>query len=649
MAARHNPHAERRQYIRLDSVFPVQFKLVASDGSALSDWLQGYTHNVSFAGMQLDSTHINEQCAALLAEGSASLLLKIEMPLASPVTEATARIAWVRDLRRENGKCSIGLTYAGILPHHQKRIVRYARAKRLFAPVAQALIVALALGLAVNWYVNIKLVEGNRLLVEQLVQILRESTTAKNKIQQISREKEQLQLNIQALQARIQGIEEERAGLGLKIKEEALAAQDRIKQLNDQVDALTREKAGFQDQLIAVQHKENAVTEELLRLDQKKVVLEKANFDKMYRWLAVHQNPRTGLVMSFEGAPEVQGWAFTYDQSLAAQAYMHFSDLERARRVLDFYDRKAKKVDGLFVNAYYTNDGAPAEYIVHCGPNLWIGMAALQYTAKTKDPRFVKLAEDTARAVIKLQSEDAQGGLRGGPQVSWYATEHNLDAYAFFNMLVGITGKPEYKQARDKILEWLVLHAYDAPETPVKRGKGDATIATDTYAWSIAAIGPEKLAGLNMNPDKIIEFAEEQCSVKTELVHPDGQRIPLRGFDFAPQRHSARGGVVSSEWTAQMIISLRLMSAYYDRQGIQTKALAYQSKADQYLIELCKMIIASPSPTGQGEGCLPYASVDFVDTGHGWMTPKGKSTGSVSGTAYTLFAYYNYNPLELKQ
>jgi hypothetical protein len=60
------------------------------------------------------------------------------------------------------------------------------------------------------------------------------------------------------------------------------------------------------------------------------------------------------------------------------------------------------------------------------------------------------------------------------------------------------------------------------------------------------------------------------------------------------------------------------------------------------------MIISSSSPTGQGESCLPYATQDFVDTGHGWMTPKGNSTGSVAGTAYAFFAYYGYNPLELK-
>jgi len=151
-----------------------------------------------------------------------------------------------------------------------------------------------------------------------------------------------------------------------------------------------------------------------------------------------------------------------------------------------------------------------------------------------------------------------------------------------------------------------------------------------------------------MNPDKIMEFAEENCAVEVSFVRPDGQSVKIRGFDFAAQSHIARGGVVSSEWTAQMIIAFKIMGEYYHKKGMDNKALSYEEKADDYMSELCNMIISSPSPSGQGAGCLPYASVDFVDTGHGWMTPKGKATGSVSGTAYALFAYHNYNPLQLK-
>ncbi|MBU2257551.1 MAG: hypothetical protein KJ926_00350, partial [Candidatus Omnitrophica bacterium] len=191
-------------------------------------------------------------------------------------------------------------------------------------------------------------------------------------------------------------------------------------------------------------------------------------------------------------------------------------------------------------------------------------------------------------------------------------------------------------------------HTYDPDDIPIKRGKGDSTIATDTYAWSIAAIGPQKLEELGMNPDKIMEFAEEACGVEVSFVRPEGQTVKIKGFDFAPQKHLSRGGVVSSEWTAQMTLSFKIMAGYYNKKNMPAKSRVYETKANEYLEQLWNMIISSPSPSGQGEGCLPYATLDSADTGHGWFTPKGKYTGSVSGTSYTLFAYNNFNPLQLE-
>jgi hypothetical protein len=658
-----DPQAERRQYVRLDSVFPVQFRLFALDGvTPLSDWLQGYTHNIGKGGILLHVHELSPDLALLVRTQQTKVSLKIEMPLNRPVVAAQATIAWMQDKTPEAQKFALGLSYVEIEHLSKMRLIRYALMKKRLVPFFAIVIAALVIALGFNAYINVKLIQGNKALVAQLIEILRESTSAKQKIKDISRDKEDAQRSLQTLQVRIQTLEEERTRQEFKVQEAEKAktvleeqakgdlakATDRIRALNEMIDKLTKDKTGFQDQLIILQQKENTVTEELLRLDQKKVDLEKANFDKMYRWLTVHQNPRTGLVMSYEGDRNLQDWAFIYDQSLVIQTYVNFSDLERAKKILDFFNKRAKRVDGMFVNAYYVNDGSPAEYIVHSGPNIWVGIAALRYTKKTGDTHFLALAEDIARAIIKIQFQDPDGGIRGGPSTNWYATEHNLDAYAFFNMLYVITNKDAYLQARDKIQQWLAVHSYDKPEVPIKRGKGDSTIATDTYAWSIAALGPEKLSELGMNSDKILEFAQNNCGVEVEYAAADGKKVNIKGFDFALQQHAARGGVISTEWTAQMIIAYRIMADYYRAKDVQTKALAYEKIADEYLASLCTMIISSPSPTGQGEGCLPYASSESVDTGHGWITPKGKTTGSVSGTAYTIFAYYNYNPLALR-
>ena len=53
-----------------------------------------------------------------------------------------------------------------------------------------------------------------------------------------------------------------------------------------------------------------------------------------------------------------------------------------------------------------------------------------------------------------------------------------------------------------------------------------------------------------MNPDKIMEFAEENCLVTVSFRRPSGEVIQARGFDFAKVRHSPRGGVISCEWIA---------------------------------------------------------------------------------------------------
>jgi len=644
------PGLERRKYIRLDSVFPVSFQLLSLDGRQIfSEWVQGFTNNIGRGGICLAINQLAPDLAKILKHGVAKVSLKIEIPLNREPVTAVAKVSWIKDPAEASHKYLVGLTYEQINLDQNNKIMRYARMRKLFVPVVLGIIFVVSIGLSLNTYINIKLIRGNKALVEQLVKIVQESSVAKQKIKMIAKEKEDLQLRIQASQLEIKNVEEEKKNLENAGNLEKAQAVKKIQELSSLIEKLSQDRVSLQEQMINIQHKEIVVTEELLRLDETKSHLEKANIDHMYQWLKVHQNPRTGLVASFEGDSDIANWAFTYDQSLAVQAYANFGDFERARKILDFYDKKAKRINGMFLNAYYASDGLPVEYVMHSGPNIWLGIAILQYTKKTQDYSYLRLAEDIAQLIIDLQNQDQGGGIRGGPEVNWFSTEHNLDAYAFFGMLDKISDKQVYRKAKDKVLDWLVQHAYDKVDIPIRRGKGDSSIATDTYAWAIAAIGPEKLLGLGMNPDRILEFVEQNCQVEVSYIRPEGKNVKIKGFDFAPQRNLARGSVVSSEWSAQMVLAFKIVGDFYYHKNMIAKARSYKSKAEEYLVELGKMIISSPSPSGQGESCLPYATQDFVDTGHGWMTPKGKSTGSLAGTAYTIFAYYNYNPLELKE
>ncbi|MDD5730039.1 MAG: hypothetical protein PHN57_02810, partial [Candidatus Omnitrophica bacterium] len=641
-----------RKYIRLDTVMPVQFRILSPDGSYfLSEWQQGFSNNIGKNGLCLTVNNLSGPLAAIIKAERVKLLIEVENPLTKFSMSVRTSVRWTKEIpNKEHNRYLIGLHYERIDQAFNKRLMRYVWLKKLFVPTAVLAVIIMGLAFAIDSYINVRLIRGNKALVEHLVGILQESVIAKQKIKDINRDKENLQLKMQTLEIRIQSLAEEKKKLEEGAKLEEFLNTKKIDEMKTKIEQLSREKDPLQEQLIKLQHKESAVTEQLLQLDEKKAVIEKANFDKMYKWLTIHQNPRTGLVMSFEGDSDISNWGFIYDQSLVAQAYTYFSDFERAKKILDFFAKRAKRRDGMFFNAYYVSDGSPVEYIIHSGPNIWLGIALLHYTKKAQDTRYLRLAEEIAQAIGALQDrENCEGAICGGPNTSWFSTEHNLDAYAFFNMLYEITGKKIYMERRDKILDWLLKYIYAKPDIPIMRGKGDATIATDTYAWSIASIGPKKLAESGMDPDKILEFAEQNCAVEVEYLRPEGNIIKVKGFDFAAQRHLARGGVVSTEWTAQMVLSFKIMAEYYHKKDMESKARTYENKADEYLAQLGSMVISSPSPSGQGEGCLPYASSDSVDTGHGWATPKGNATGSVSGTVYTLFSYYSYNPLELKE
>jgi len=639
---------EKRKYVRLDTVFPVLFRLECPDRKRfISAWLQGFTNNLSKGGICLSVNNLDSELAKALEEKKVKVSLEIELPISRRPISAGARVVWVETVHNVPNKYLIGLCYEEINPLQNKKLMNYIWARKFVIPVSLTLIILLIAGVIFNAFINMKLADGNRLLSGQLVEAIQESSLAKQKVQSVSKERSDLEGKIAALKESIQRIELEKKILVDSSSEQVQEQSGKIEELNSRIQQLFKEKSGLQEKLILAQNIESTVSEELNRIDKKKATLEKASIDRMYKWVQVHQNNHTGLVMSFEGDKDIKDWAFTYDQSLVAQAYVLFDDFDRAYKLFDFFKNKAKKKDGLFYNAYSVGDGEPAEYVINSGPNIWLGIAVAQYTYKTQDRSYLSMAEDIAQQIINLQKHDVDGGIRGGPGIEWYATEHNLDAYAFFDMLYKLTGKQKYLEARDTALTWLEKHTYDQEDIPIKRGKGDSVIATDTYAWSIAAVGPEKLERLGMSPDKIMDFAESKCSVTVSYLRPDGQTIKIKGFDFASERHLSRGGVVSSEWTAQMVIAFKMMAAYYFKKGMTVKGRNYQIKADEYLASLGSMIISSPSPSGQGGSCLPYATQDFVDTGHGWFTPKGKSTGSVSGTVYTMFAYYNYNPLEL--
>jgi hypothetical protein len=612
---------DQRKFIRLNNVFPVEFSVVCSPEDLLDMfWQQGYTCNVSRGGICLETVFSDEETVRRLQGGKAYFELRIRIPLSYPPVTARAEAVWLeKDDNGIPGKCRIGLKFISADPVELGRMVGHARRLKYAASAGAGVLIFLFLALAASGWYNLKLRLANETLVNDLVAAQQQEGNAGEAMEEIIEEGALILREVEKYtgdEAGRRKLENIYAGLA-----------ERGDRVSDQLNVLTRKKGG----------------------------LRKTVVEKMRLWLQSHQHVSTGLVLSFEGdVGIIKDWAFIYDQALAAHVFLSSGDGGRARKILNFFNQRAKGDFQGFHNGYYYDSGEVAESTVHCGPNIWVAIAALQYIHKTGDKYYLPLARKVTDWLITIQDRDPAGGLKGGPEFSWFATEHNLDAYALFNMMHEMTGEDKYRAAKEKVLSWLktyamVPHSVNYKSPPVNRGRGDATVATDTYAWSLAALGPEKLEAMGMDPEEIMKFAEEHCAVEVKFERPSGAVLDVRGFDFAKYAHMPRGGLVSPEWTSQMIVSFRILSRYFARKEDVYKAKYYEGKAEMYLNELNKLIISSPSARGQGEGCLPYATLPDADTGHGWNTPSGTRTCSIAGTAYMIMAVNQWNPLMLEK
>jgi len=663
-------NTDQRQYIRLKVIFPVEFQFLDPEtGGSICDIKQGFTRDVGKGGICLEVNNIEEGFEDILKAQKAKLDLRLHIPLGDRETKAIATIAWYKKIKSGYpNKYIIGLSFIDIDPREHSRIYFHARRMRLTPKVVSIVTLSLIAALMYFYAADFSLRRENKRLVRELVEFSGARSSLEKDLMKFDLEHKKAEERLFENQQRTQEYEKQveeliKLSAELKRKDELLQyfEQDRT-QAKEKLKRAISEKHKLSQEVTNLSKYSEYLTQRISRLSKKRVTaednlkdllssfehVEEKGITSMYKWIKNHQNKFTGLVVSYEGDKNLEDLAFSYDQSLAAQSFTLMGDQDNARQILDFYYKdKAKKIYGVFANAYDAYTGSVVEYTVHAGPNIWLGIAMLQYGNKFRDEKYLSVAEDIADWLIGLQKEDAEFGIRGGPDFTWFSTEHNLDAYAFFAMLYEITQEDKYLIAQKRTFEWLKNNAFDRKRGRLNRGKGDATIATDTFAWAIAAIGPKLLKESGMDPDQIIDFAETNCLVTTSYKRPSGEEIEITGFDFGKFEHMPRGGIVSTEWTAQMVVALKIMEKYHKGLNDYTKEKYYKRRADFYLSELEKMVIISPSKVGQGEGCLPYATQDNADTGHGWKAPAGSRTGSTAGTSYTIFASRNYNPLML--
>jgi len=125
--------------------------------------------------------------------------------------------------------------------------------------------------------------------------------------------------------------------------------------------------------------------------------------------------------------------SWTYDSAVTAVAFEETGNVAQAQQLLDQL-KALQRTDGSIDFAFNTATGQSIPEF-RTGTIAWTGLAAADYRAATCSSSYDAVAYGAAKWLLSEQlvspSAPAYGLIRGGPDVTWVSTQHNLIARAF--------------------------------------------------------------------------------------------------------------------------------------------------------------------------------------------------------------------------
>jgi 3-dehydroquinate dehydratase len=365
-----------------------------------------------------------------------------------------------------------------------------------------------------------------------------------------------------------------------------------------------------------------------------------------------HNKNDLGFMISYapiNSTPEFEAIAekaaFTYDNAVAALAFIALDDRERAKQIVDTLVAAQKRdrffQDGRIRNTY--KGGAfdpesshfllPGRYdetsgswqetefnvSTHTGNVAWAMLALLGYYESYGGEEYLKSAIAMGEW-IEQNCRDRQGtGYTAGytgweeqqQKLSYKSTEHNLDLYAAFTRLYLLTGEPAWQERADSAREF-VLTMRDRHTGHFWTGTEEdgVTIYREVIPLDAQAWAPLALKATAQSNWQCLKYAQQHHSVKA-------------GFDFNQDRDG-----VWYEGTAQM-------------------ALAYQETNQP---EKAEAVLAMLKAGQEPSGGMPTSDRNTLTTG--FIQPDGNPwlyfrSLHVGATAWTVLAEQGVNPFWL--
>jgi hypothetical protein len=180
-------------------------------------------------------------------------------------------------------------------------------------------------------------------------------------------------------------------------------------------------------------------------------------------------------------------WSWTYDSAVAATAFSAVGQRAQATRLLDQLAALQRR-DGAIEFAFDVRTGESSR-LIRSGSVAFAGIAFVDSGQGSGDKTYLDNARLAADYLLSLRSDD--GLVRGGPDVKWASTQHNLLTFIF---LANLSQRLEdlgdgdaagrYREAAEGIAKGIdsELVVRDKGLLHFRQGRNDDIIPLDTQA-----------------------------------------------------------------------------------------------------------------------------------------------------------------------
>ncbi|MCD1260950.1 IPT/TIG domain-containing protein [Paenibacillus athensensis] len=379
--------------------------------------------------------------------------------------------------------------------------------------------------------------------------------------------------------------------------------------------------------------------------------------DRAYTWLKAQQDLTTGfalegLVDSFDdwwNATDRRQIVYTYDQAVAAIAFMLKNDRTRAEKVLDKMVA-IQDPDGSWINSYWWN-GYGEEIRKHVGPVAWVVMAYMDYEKMYGSTKYQASAKKALDWIVTFQKSN--GAISGGmttwdangawtPEV-WSSTEHNEDVY---NILKYYAGKfsdrtTTYNNAANSAKSFLDNVVWN---DTLKRWNGgwknntntiDPFVPMDVNPWGVLALG---LSGTR-NYAASLSYVDNSNGNGTSPSSPKyAQTLPYNGttisaYDFDWQSDCAAAFTQTGAPNGNLCADIWFEGSAF--MSVAHYMNGNTAKADTIIDEMIK----KQGTSGTLLGGLPY-SLQGSNNNYWKMAQEN----CISSTGWLIIAIARYNP-----